>query len=167
MRLILKIALLFLSLTILFSSPLSLIFAEEDGQVELVKTAVNPGSFYYPYKRLVEKIKERLVFSQEQKMSLYTSLLKIRLSELNFVASNKVLSEIQKSSERFSFQAGVLAQEVINQNKINEKIELVKKFDKYTKFLASLRDQYPANSSFWMLIQHDINTLNILSERLK
>jgi len=95
------------------------------------------------------------------------SLLKTRLSELDYVVNNKVLSEVQTSSERFAYQAGILTQELIKQNNSDEKTKLVKEFEKYGNFLANLRDKYPANSSFWMLVQHDINTLSILSEHLK
>jgi len=146
---------------------IGLIYAEDVQQLELSKTSLNPGSFYYPFKRILEKGRERLIFSQESKRSFYTSLLRTRLSELDFVVKNKVLSEIQTSSERFSYQAGILTQELIKQNNNDEKTKLIKEFEKYGKFLVYLRDNYSANSSFWMLIQHDINTLSILSETLK
>ena len=57
--------------------------------------------------------------------------------------------------------------EIVEKKKIDEKKKLIKIFEKYSKLLANLRDKYPANSSFWMLVQHDINSLSILSERLK
>lgn len=151
---------------ILFLIP-GFIFAADAGQLQLPQTSVNPGSFYYPFKRLIEKGRERFVFSAGQKKALYTSLLNTRLAELNFVVGNRLLSEIQGSSERFSYQAGILAEEVITQNKADEKQNLIKQFELYSKFLDGLRDKYPANSSFWMLIQHDINTLKILSENLR
>jgi len=166
MRLIFGIILLVISLSAILSPLNNLIYAEEIEQLELPKISVNPGSFYYPFKRLAEKAGERLNFSEEQKISYYSSLLKKRLSELDFVTSNKVLSQIQGSSERFSFQAGVLT-EIVEKKKIDEKKKLIKIFEKYSKLLANLRDKYPANSSFWMLVQHDINSLSILSERLK
>ncbi len=158
---------LFLALIIFSLVQAGLIYAQESVQLELPKTTVNPGSFYYPFKRLIEKGRERVIFSQEEKISFYKSLLKIRLSELNYVISKKFLSEIQGSSERFAYTAGILAEEVKVQDKVEEKQYHIRQFGLYSKFLDSLRDQYPANSSFWMLIQHDINTLSILSEQLK
>ena len=151
----------------LFSTPFDLIYANEVEQLDLPKTTVNPGSIYYSFKRLFEKGQEKLLFSQQSKKSFYESLVKTRLSELNYVIDKKALSEVQRSSERFAYQAGILTEEVIKQNQINDKENLIKEFDRYNKFLSSLRDKYPANSSFWMLVQHDINTLNILSNRLK
>jgi len=170
MKLIPKITVLFLVAALFFTMSVRLTHAVEVKQLkqlELTKVTVNPGSFYYSFKRLFEKGKEKFIFSEEQKISFYTSLLKVRLSELDYVISNKGLSEIQGSSERFAYYAGVLTEELIKQNKVNEKENLIKEFGQYGKFLTGLRDKYPANSSFWMLVQHDINTLNILSERLK
>ena len=167
MKLISKITILFLFITILFSIPIGSIYAEEVEQLELSKTTLNPGSFCYSFKRILEKGREKLLFSQESKKTFHMSLLKTRLSELDYVVNNKVLSEVQTSSERFAYQAGILTQELIKQNNSDEKTKLVKEFEKYGKFLANLRDKYPANSSFWMLVQHDINTLSILSEHLK
>lgn len=162
MKIFSKVALLFLLIVILFSQ--GVIYAEGTEQLKLPNVTVNPGSFYYPFKRLIEKGRERLVFSQDSKRSFYTSLLRTRLAELNFVVNNKMLSEIQSSSERFAYQAGILA-EAGEKGKDSEK--LIQEFEKYSKFLDTLRDKYPANSSFWMLVQHDINTLKILSESLR
>lgn len=167
MRLISKITVLFLVTILLFTMSAELIYAEDAQQLELSKNSINPGSFYYPFKRILEKGKEKLLFSQELKKKFHMSLLQVRLSELDYVVSNKVLSEIQTSSERFSYQAGILTQDLVKQNNTDEKTKLVKEFEKYGKFLANLRDKFPANSSYWMLVQHDINTLSILSEGLK
>lgn len=167
MKLILRLTIMLVFVTIFSFISIGFIYAEGVEQVELPVTSINPGSFYYSFKRLFEKGQEKFIFSQESKKSFYESLLKMRLSELNYVTSKRVLSEIQGSSERFAYQAGILTQELVKQNKITEKENLIKEFERYANFLPSLRDKYPANSSFWMLVQHDINTLSILSERLK
>lgn len=142
-----------------------LVFADNTSNLNLPNTKINPGSFYYPLKRVLEKGWERLQFGETQKIEFYTLQLKVRLAELNYVVEKKLLSEVQTSSERFAFQAGILTEELVKENKDKEK--MVKEFEQFSKFLEKLRDKYPANSSFWMLIQHDINTLSILSERLR
>lgn len=144
-----------------------LVFADNTSSLSLPKTNINPGSFYYPVKRILEKGWERLQFSETQKIAFYKSQLKTRLAELNYVVEKKLLSEVQSSSERFAYTAGILTEELVRQNKAADKENLIKEFEQFSKFLDKLRDVYPANSSFWMLIQHDINSLKILSERLK
>ena len=144
-----------------------LIISAFEESVVLKNEIINPGSFYYPLKRLWEKGLGRLQFSSQSRNTFYESQLKIRLTELRFVVENNLLSEVQTSSERFAYQAGILSEELIKQNNVSGKENLIKEFGAYGKFLAGLRDKYPANSSFWMLVQHDINTLQILSEKLR
>lgn len=139
------------------------VYANE--QLNLPDTKINPGSFYYPVKRLWEKGQEKLQFSRQAKINFYGSLLKTRLAELNYVVEKKLLSQVQGSSERFAYYAGILTGELVKENTDKEKA--VKDFEQYGNFLEKLRDKYEANSSFWMLIQHDINALGILSEQLK
>lgn len=162
-----KIAIIIFSLTLLFFEPTWLVYAEGTEQLELPKITISPGSLYYSFKRLLEKGYQRIIFSKESKISFLISLLKTRLSELNLVVNKKDLSEVQGSSERFAYQAGILTEELLKQNNFNDKGKVIKEFENYSRFLSTLRDKYQANSSFWMLIQHDINTLSILSDRLK
>lgn len=149
--------------SIIVFQPLVIDAVEE--AVTFKNEVINPESFYYPFKRIWEKGQERLQFSRQAKINFYQSQLKIRLAELNYVVENKLLSGVQTSSERFAYTAGILTEVLVRENKDKEKT--IKEFQQMQNFLEKLRDKYPANSSFWMLIQHDINTLNILSERLK
>lgn len=154
-----------LLLVIIFLFPqINPIFADEQ-QIDLPSVIINPDSFYYPIKRLWEKVREKFEFSNEARIKYDQNLTITRLAELKFVVDNKLLSEVQHSSERFAYQAGILTDDLVKQNKDKEKF--LKEFDQFSKFLEGLRDKYPANSSFWMLIQHDINSLSILSNRLK
>ena len=139
------------------------VYANE--QLSLPDTKINPGSFYYPFKRILEKGWEKLQFGKTQKIDFYKSQLKTRLAELNYVVEKKLLSEVQSSSERFAYYAGILTGELVKENIDKEKA--VKEFEQYSNFLEKLRDKYEANSSFWMLIQHDINALGILSDQLR
>lgn len=160
-----KIFAAFLLFSFTLFQPLVLYAADEN--INIKNESINPGSFYYTFKRLWEKGNEKLQFSIQSKISFHDSLLKKRLSELNYVVNNKLLSEVQGSSERFAFEAGTLTNELCTENKADQKESLLKEFEQYSQFLPKLRDKYPANSSFWMLVQHDINTLSILSARLK
>lgn len=152
-----------LLITILFFLQVAHVFAE-DQNLNLPLTGITPDSLYYPLQRAWEKVREKLAFSNEAKIGYARSLLRVRLVELKFVVDNQFLSEVQHSSERFAYQAGVLTEDLLKQNKNKQKS--IEEFGQYSKFLEPLRDKYPANSSFWMLIQHDINTLKILSDRL-
>lgn len=155
------------SIFVIFLSLYPLVINATEESVILKNEVINPGSFYYPFKRLWEKGIEKLQFSKESRINFHQSQLKIRLSELNYVVENNLLGEVQQSSERFAYSAGILTDQLVEQNKSGEKEKVILAFEADGKFLEKLRDVYPANTSFWMLIQHDINTLKILSERLK
>lgn len=163
MRTFVKTGIIFFLISTLFIYQVS---AESD-TIVIKNEIVNPGSFYFPFKRLWEKGIEKLQFSNESKINFYFSQLQVRISELNYVIENKFLSEVQQASERLAYQAGMMTNSLVEQNDANEKQTIIREFEKYAKYLEKLRDVYPANTSFWMLIQHDINTFNILSERLK
>jgi len=140
-------------------------FAQQE-VITLETESINPGSTLYPVKRGWEKLREMMNFSVEDKMNYQRSLLKIRLSELSYVVDKKLLNEFQTSSERFAYQAGILTNILVEQKKQEDKETIKKEFISYSKILDQLRDNHPANTSYWMLIQHDINTLKILSEKL-
>lgn len=156
-------SLIFILLFIFY--PLSINAADET--LVIKGEGINPGSFYYSFKRIWEKGMDRLQFSTDSRVNFYQSQLKIRLSELNYVIENKLLGEVEQSSQRFAYSAGTLTNNLVKQNKSSEKEKVIKDFEKYSKFLEQLRDKYEANTSFWMLIQHDINSLGILADQIK
>ncbi len=150
---------------IIFLIVLQPIVINAQDNFSLKNELINPGSFYYSFKRLWEKSLDKLQFSRQSKINFYNSQLQVRLAELNYVVENNLLGELQQSSERFAYTAGILTEELEKQ-KVIEKEKFINDFKKYQGFLERLRDKYPANTSFWMLVQHDINSLNILSDRL-
>lgn len=159
-----KKLLLFSLAIFIITYPMSVNAYEE--AVSLKTESINPGSFYYPFKRLWEKSRAKIFFNRESRVEFNESLLKTRLAELNYVVERKFLSEVQTSSERFAYQAGILTEELVKASQ-DKKEEALKSYDQFTKLLEKIRDNYPANSAYWMLVQHDINTLSILSGRLK
>ena len=143
------------------------IFAIEEAGVSLPDQKIYPRSFYYPVKRLMEKAWEKFKFSDNAKYDYYKSLLPTRLAELTSVVKENQIDQVQKSSERFAYQAGITSEQLKNLNDNQEKKkDLLNQFGSYTKVLEKLRDHYPANSSYWMLIQHSINSLKLYSEIL-
>lgn len=158
-----KIFLLIIFLISIFPTNL---FAE-GSSLNLTSESINPGSFYYTFKRSWEKIIYTFTFSPKDKVNYDLSLLEKRLSELNYVVKNKVLDEFERSSNRFSYQAGTAVNDLAAANDSSLKDKMKDIFNRYPSYLEKLRDQNQANSSYWLLIQQDIDTLKILSEHLK
>ncbi len=161
MRLIKKLLILILLLIIVQPT-----YADEFGKLNLPTQTINPGDFYYPFVRLWEKIVEKFQFSPDGKYKYSSSLIDKRMSELGYVVKNKRLGEVQHSSERLSYKVGTLTDDLIkNVNKENSNL-LKRKIASYFQALSELRDYFPANSAYWMLVQHDINSLKIYSDKL-
>lgn len=121
---------------------------------------------FYPFKRLWEKLAGKILFFEDAKINHEKGLLNKRFSELKYAVENNLLDEIQRSSERFSYQAGVYTEKVNNQNDLTVKKKVINEFEKYASDAAILRGRVP-EGSFTRLIQYDIDTLNILSNQLK
>lgn len=145
-----------------------IIIKAENDNINFQKEIITPGSLLYSTKRLWEKGMSIFKFNGQSKINYEKSLLKIRIAELDYVVNNKILSEIQSSSQRVSYQAGILTEDILKQNQLQTKEEIIKEFEKYSKFLLILRDKFEnSDSSFWRLIQYDIESLKILSDRLR
>lgn len=125
-----------------------------------------PGNSKYQIKRLKEKTNEFFKLSRKSKSAYRQILLEKRLSELVSLIENKNTNEIANSTQRFAYQAGKLA-EGSYKDKSDRKKEIIDVFEKYKPILNEMRDNFPANSPFWLLSQQDIDTLNILSDKLK
>lgn len=142
------------------------IFADQSGY-GLKSQVINPGSFYYPVKRLIEKAQYIFIFSNEAKLEFGNGILRNRLSELDYVIERKRLDEVQRASERMAAQAGLVTDLAVRMKKQELSNTVLKEFESQIGDANKLRDRYEANSSYWMLVQHVINTLSELSERLK
>lgn len=141
-------------------------YASEFEKLNLPNQAINPGDFYYPPVRLWEKIIEKFQFNKEAKFKYSISLVDKRVSELGFIVKNRRLGEVQRSSQRLAFQVGTLTDFLIQQGDKQIKGQLKTRINTFFPALSELRDNFPANSSFWMLVQHDINSLKEYSQKL-
>lgn len=143
------------------------VFARTFEDLNLPQEKVNPNHVAYPIKRLWEKFQEKTTRKHEKKVSFYETLIEKRLSELGYIAKSKNIGQVQKASERFSYFSGVLTEYLIEQEGAGEdKKRLTEKFASYKEPLSELRDEFPANSSDWMMISYCIDSLEIYSSQL-
>lgn len=163
----------FLCLFLFLSLSSSITYAEDSSasastsaSLGLTVQKVNPGTVSYPLKRLWEKIREKFINSANGKINFYEELAKTRLSELNYVVDNKMIGEVQTSSQRFAYFVGKLTDLVSASNNDQTKKKFFAEFDKYQSYLTKIRDSYEYNTSYWMLIEHSINSLKLYKEKL-
>lgn len=160
-----KVLVIFFVFFLIFFPKLS--FAKE---INLPQVSITPDNYLsYSFKRIFEKTILFTKFNNQAKEQYFRELSAVRLSELKNAVDKKYLSDIQQSSERFSAQIGVLTDLVVsNKGELGKDVPAIKElFTNYKIILANLRDKYPANSSFWMLIQHSINSVDLNLAKFK
>lgn len=137
--------------------------------LNLPDVVITPDKYlFFSIKRLFEKGLIFVQLSNDSKVDYLRSLTLKRASELKFVVENKFFGEVERASQRFNYEIGTLS-DYIAANKDLEKKKATTRdlFISYKSFLENLRDKYPANSSYWMLVQHSINSIDINLEKLK
>lgn len=138
--------------------------------LNLPTTAINPDKYlFFSIKRLVEKAVLYSKFTQESKADYYKDLILKRAAELRYVVDNEILGEIERSSQRISSEVGTLS-DYVNVNKVKlgkEKKPVSELLESLKPLLGELRDHYPSNSSYWLLLQHSINSIDLNLEKLK
>jgi hypothetical protein len=161
-RIVLVIIFLLITLIVLPN----IVLAEKPESFNLTPQKTLPGATLYPLKRLKEKIKLRFTFSAKEKIKYGILLLEKRLSELVSLVDKKDATYLENSAQRFAAQAGFLADLASGGDK-EMKESVLSYFEGYKPILEKLRDEYPANSAYWLSIQQDIDSIKILSEKIK
>lgn len=128
---------------------------------------VNPGSLSYTLKRLKEKTL-LLVFSPipSRKSKIYESLLGARLAELKKVVDEKDVTQIEKTSQRYSATAGEYTDHVLGKdmsNKNNAKNLLEEQRAHIESFLLN----FDGTTAQWRFIKHDLDYLDLNLEKLQ
>lgn len=153
----LSLAILIVFLTIIYTP--NLVIAENIPDINAVKLEnINPGSPYYVFKRLEENIKLNYLIKDKNKKAKYLSeILDKRFNELVYVVKNDKKGIFENATSRYISTIGLILEKYkyIDSN-------LDEQTTNYVTILSQLRDLYPANSSYWLLVQYTIDTTNRL-----
>lgn len=153
-----------LVILLVFLTNLSLVYGQQE--INLPFVSIQPSMTYYPIKRLFEKFTESIQFTNKTKEKYYEDLVQKRLAELKYVVDKDHLDQVERSTQRVSYQVGVLTDHVVRKKLNNERQRLFDLYKKDKIILEKIRDKYPANSSFWMLVQHVINSIDTNLQKL-
>ncbi len=110
--------------------------------------------------RIFEKFFAFFKFSDKDKLKYQLDLLDTRLGEIKFVVESNKGDLIEESSSRYSTYLNRIS-DLIEKGKddINRE-EIVSQLKSHQSLLTELQKKYEFESGFWILLQHDINTLN-------
>lgn len=120
---------------------------------------------------VIDRLKERInlffIFNSDDKLSYQEQLLEKRLGELDYVIRTGQGDFIEEVSTRYAAYVGRFSESLLSGQNSSKKEQALETFKTHSKILARMRDNFPANSGFWLLLQHDINTVQIYSEKIK
>ena len=117
--------------------------------------------------RLFEKIALFFKFSKEDKLNYYIYLQEKRLADLNFAIDQDHGDLIEELSSRYSTYIGNMVNFAVENKISNKKDGITKMMEIHKKIIGDQQKKFPFESGFWLLLQHDINTLKIFSDKLQ
>lgn len=127
---------------------------------EIEYESITPGSPYYVFKRIKETVTLNfLTFGEKNKAKYSAQLLKIRLNELAHSVKNNKIGYLENVANRYTNQAGV----IIEKYAMTNNPDIKKQAQGYIPILEKLRDNYPANSPYWLMIQYAVDTTKRLA----
>ena len=116
--------------------------------------------------KVFERANLFLRFSPDSKAGYWRKLVDRRLTELVAVVEENNLDMFEETTSRYSTYVGRYSDYILAKNLDNQKEITRKMFAKHLEILEPLRDKYEFESAWWLLLQHDINTIRIFSDKL-
>lgn len=120
---------------------------------------------------LVEKLKEKLdsflKFSTQERLKNNEYIVKKRLGELVYVIGTGQGDLIEETSSRYNTYLGKLNNIALKADNKNDKEEALKLYSDQAKILDNLHSKFEYPSGFWILLQENIDSVKIFSDKLK
>lgn len=118
-----------------------------------------------------EKVSERLgtytKFKPKDKINYQKRLTEKRLAEIEYVIKSKEFDPIEDTTSRYmTYLNNLLVLAEQNKNDADKKA-LLEMADRHKRILNNIQKDFKYETGWWILIQHDINSLNSFSEKIK
>lgn len=117
--------------------------------------------------RLSERIALFFKFSPEEKINYQKSLAEKRLSELQYVIDNKRGELIEEASSRYSTYLGRLTNLMVSKRDFRKRDEILNMLEQHSKVVEELTSKIERDSGFWLLLQHNANSIKLYSDQIK
>lgn len=120
---------------------------------------------------VIDRLKERIIlflkFSQKDKVKFYNDLIEKRLAELEYIVESGQGDRIEETSSRYSTYLGKYSEFIMSNNIKDKKEELLKMYERHLKVLDRLERNFEFGTGLWRLIEYDIDTVKIFSQKIK
>lgn len=117
--------------------------------------------------KVMEKVTLFLKFNKEAKTDYYQYLLEKRLAEISYVIGANNIDMVEPTASRYTTYIGVMADYMIANKVSDKKDQVTAEFGRHRKVLMDLQGKFKHDSGWWLAIQHDINSTNDFTEKLK
>lgn len=112
------------------------------------------------FEKLGEKVTLFFKFSKDSKFSYQKFLLEKRLAELKYVIESKEWQPVEETSSRYATYLSKFNNFVLENNLgSSKKDEIIKIYDRHSKILKELQQNFEYDGGWWLLLQHDINLI--------
>ena len=119
----------------------------------------------------VGKVKEKiglfLKFSSTSKAKYWRKLIDTRLAEIIYVVDVDMIGDVEETTSRYSTYLGHYTNYLEKKNLTSQREISLAMFEKHKEILGILRDNFEYDSAWWLLIQHDINTIDIFKGKVE
>lgn len=140
-------------------------------EVQAAESSASSGIKVDKVSNVLDRFSERVhgwfKFSGEDKANYQLGLIEKRLAELQYVIDDGQGDLIEEVSSRYATYVGRFSDDLIPKKLSAENAKYLVMFESHLKILPELRDHFPSNSGWWLLLQHDINTVQIFSDKIK
>lgn len=117
-----------------------------------------------------EKIKEKigliLRVNKTAKINYQIKIIEKRLAELYWAVENDVDS-IETAASRYSTYIGNLELFLETNRDIISKDQILNTFNKHKEIISNIQSKFERDSGWWLSIQHNLNTIDILSDKIR
>lgn len=123
------------------------------------------------YANVLERLKERITlffkFSAEDKFLFQKQLADKRISELVYIMTTGEGDPIEELSSRYATHINRLNDFTVNNKLLKNKESLLQMYDTHLDVLNNIQQNFEFESGWWLLLQHDINTVVMAKDKLK
>lgn len=112
-----------------------------------------------PFEKIIEKIKLKFKYDNNDKAEYLRYVLEKRLAELVYVVSVNKVDDIETTASRYNTYELSVVNFVIKNKLSSQKDNLVLDLIRHKQVIEKLQENYKFESGWWLAIQHDINSI--------
>lgn len=161
-----RLIVIFLNFAILLNSN-SVLAQEELSQATVSALVKKIDHIANIRERIQERINLFFKFSNDAKADYQKELAEKRLAEVFYVVESEKGDFIEETTSRYSTYLGRLTETLVKNKLASKKDDTLKMLDEHKMVLNELVKYFESNSGFWLLIMHNINSIDIYKSQLE